>query len=1147
MKIAANLVVSLAALGALLGGTASQATNLAELPLKAAVLAKPNLVYGIDDSGSMDWEVLLPTSSGLMWWNGTTGWDAATGKPLFGGSATPYAYLFPVGWIPSANPAGDAPGGGIYGSSETYYRAVPPTPEFAWLRSPAFNPQYYDSSITYKPWAPGYFGGSLKTFADSPPAAAKIHPTETGAPTFNLTQDWNATNAGTKWTVNGYRFYVEPGMKVPSGSRLVADSATSGACNGSTDRNLTTDLTTASGKRCFASIAYYPATFWNAENCTVDGNTCVLAPNGTTKLKRYEIKSGNTFPSGRGYAAEMQNFANWFTYYRKRKLSLAGSMGQVLENLTGVRMGTMLFTQAAQSTPPSIVMYDADATAAASNRLRTLGDFYRLTPDTAATPTHKTMQVIGDQFNTNTGIVQYACQRNAMFVVTDGFANAPSGVTVPAYSKAVYGADAPYATTPNGSLADLGLAYYTRQLRASGASALAAGKVPVSTSTAPNADRNPNLHVNTYAISLGLSGTIWPSATDPFVTAPAWPTPVADTPSMLDDLWHATLNGRGLMLLASNPTSTADGIRAVINDILNQTGAQGGIAVSTVNLQRGDLRAYFGTYNPAGWVGDLTANPISPSTGDVSATPAWSAGALLLARAWGTRVIASHDGGGGVSFTAASVGSLVNPGGVWGDTTEVIDYLRGDRSNEGSKFRTRTSLIGAVINAEPAVSRDDGVVYFASGEGMLHAIDTKIEPGKELWAYVPRAVLSDIGQTTSRGYTFKTQLDGSPVIGKTGASSKLLVAGMGAGGRSYYAIDVSNPRNLSEAQLAAAVKWEFPAVGDTGTQSKVGQTVGRPSVVRLPGGAYTVLLTSGFNSTYDGKGRLWMVDPANGSIQHEFTVAAGTLASESGLAHVSPFVESDGSVRYVFGGDLLGNVWKFDLVARTAPVLVAVLKDASGNLQPVTAAPELMAYGGKRIVLIGTGRLLDITDFGSTNRQSFYAIADGATLTNARSALVQQTYNKATDTITTVSVDWTTGRGWYLDLPLGEHANTRPAISRGAVTFVTNVAGATDCSASSYLYVLDVLSGSRYAGASFVGTQISATAMSSGVNLLLTSGSPPPPCTGPTCPPPPPPGSTPCQHIVGSGQNADGVSWKRQVTQCVTIDPSKNAWREVRR
>ncbi len=1151
MKIAANFVVSLVALGALLGGTASQATNLAELPLKAAVLAKPNLVYGIDDSGSMDWEILISSGSGVMWWDDVayTGWDTATGKPRFGGAGDRFTYLFPVGWIIAANPAGDAPGGGIYGSNETWYKAAPPTPQFAWLRSSAFNPQYYDPAITYKPWAPAYFDSSLQSFADSPPTAAKIHPTEPGAPTLNLTQDWNEANAGTKWTAAGYRFYVDPGMTVPAGSRLNADSATSGACNGTTARTTTSAMTTAAGKQCFASIPYYPATYWHPENCTDDGGvTCITAPNGTTKLKRYEIKTGNTFPSGRTYAAEMQNFANWFTYYRKRKLSLAGSMGEVLESLTGVRMGTLRFSQATLTTPPAITMYDADATAAASNRLRTLGDFYRLTPDQAATPTHKTMQVIGDQFDTNTGIVQYACQRNAMFVVTDGFANTPSGVTVPTYSQATYGAAAPYTTTHSGSLADLGLAYYTKQLRATGASALAAGKVPVSTSTAPNADKNPNLHVNTYAISLGLGGLLWPPAADPFVTAPTWPVPTPDTPHMLDDLWHATINGRGLMFLATNPTSTVDGIRAVVNDILNQTGAQGGLAVSTVNLQRGDSRAYFGTYNPAGWIGDLTANPINPSSGDVSTTAAWSTGAQLLARAWGTRVIASHDGSTGVPFTAATVGTLVNPANAWGDTTEVMNYLRGDRTHESTKFRTRTSLLGAVINAEPVVDRDNGVVYFASGEGMLHAVDTSTDAGKELWAFVPRAVLPDIGQTTSRGYTFKTQLDGTPVVGKTGSSSKLLVAGMGAAGKAYYAIDVSNPRNLNETQLASAVKWQFPSVSDTTTQAKVGQTVGKPSIVRLGSGAYTVLLTSGYNSTADGKGRLWMVDPATGAIQHEFTVAAGTLALESGLAHVSPFVENDGSVRYVFGGDLLGNVWKFDLVAKTAPALVAVLKDGAGNVQPVTAAPELIGYSGKRIVLVGTGRLLDITDFGGTATHSFYAIADGATLPNARTVLAAQTYNKSTDTVTTVNVDWTTGRGWYLDLPMGEHANTRPAVSRGAVTFVTNLAGATDCSASSYLYVLDVLTGGKYNGASFVGTQLSPTAMSSGVNLLLTSGSPPPPCIGPACPPNPnPPSGDPCQHIVGSGQNADGVSWKRQITQCVSITPSKNAWREVRR
>jgi type IV pilus assembly protein PilY1 len=89
--------------------------------------------------------------------------------------------------------------------------------------------------------------------------------------------------------------------------------------------------------------------------------------------------------------------------------------------------------------------------------------------------------------------------------------------------------------------------------------------------------------------------------------------------------------------------------------------------------------------------------------------------------------------------------------------------------------------------------------------------------------------------------------------------------------------------------------------------------------VRLGSGAYTVLLTSGYNSTPTARAGCGCSTrpPAPSSTSSPSPTARWRL--ESGLAHVSPFVEADGSVRYVFGGDLLGNVWKFDLVAKTAP------------------------------------------------------------------------------------------------------------------------------------------------------------------------------------------------------------------------------------
>ncbi len=59
MKVAIQLITSAVALTTLLGGVASAATSIAELPLKASVLAKPNVIFAMDESGSMDAEVMI--------------------------------------------------------------------------------------------------------------------------------------------------------------------------------------------------------------------------------------------------------------------------------------------------------------------------------------------------------------------------------------------------------------------------------------------------------------------------------------------------------------------------------------------------------------------------------------------------------------------------------------------------------------------------------------------------------------------------------------------------------------------------------------------------------------------------------------------------------------------------------------------------------------------------------------------------------------------------------------------------------------------------------------------------------------------------------------------------------------------------------
>ena len=139
MKTSIQLAASVVALTGLLVGAASQATPLSELPLKASVLAKPNVILGMDDSGSMDSEIMLDAADGVMWWNFDTGrgWDAAgvlyrhvnLGE-YWSSTWRRYFYLFPNG-----------NGQGLNIKPENTFGdwSLPPTSQFGWARSSAYN------------------------------------------------------------------------------------------------------------------------------------------------------------------------------------------------------------------------------------------------------------------------------------------------------------------------------------------------------------------------------------------------------------------------------------------------------------------------------------------------------------------------------------------------------------------------------------------------------------------------------------------------------------------------------------------------------------------------------------------------------------------------------------------------------------------------------------------------------------------------------------------------------------------------------------------------------------------------------------------------------------------------------------------------
>lgn len=1096
-KPAFTFMIAVAALSSALHAFA---TDVIRAPLPTNGIAKPNVVFGLDDSLSMDFEVLLPTNDGRLWWETSSRSAWRNGQPMHSGNdSKSMVSLFPNGCAADARHACDEAG----------HYAIPPLPLFATVRSAAYNPIYYDPSMTYRPWSFAVVNGRKLEFAPADPQSALSHPLYPNGATLDLTAQQFSTAAN-----RTYQYFA--GMEIPAGAKKRTTR------NGPWEDVAAAEVI-GSGKSAEVALSYYPATYWVPATCTPDAAStpytnvsCTLAPDGKTTLKRYEIKSGVQFPSGRSYADELQNFANWFTYYRKRTFTVSSSMSVVMDTLTGMRLGVVLFNNHAP-----VTMYDTDSSDPFQNGRAVLGKFYANSAN-GGTPTRQTLNYIGSQFTTNRSIMQFSCQRNAAFMLTDGYADTATGSAVapPAYDKRVYGAKPPFDFTYSGSIADIALSYYTNNIRPD----LTAGRVPAATeSLDPAADKNPNPHMNTYGLSLGALGNIWPGLADPYKFPPKWANPNQDASAdSIDDLWHATINGRGAMFLATTPRDTAEKIQAALTQILRLSGSQSGVTYSTVNLKTGNSFAYAGSYKPMGWSGDIEAFQVDPLTGSLAVQPLWSANKKLMARSWSSRKIATSNASGGQPFDASAFAS----------NALLANYLRGDRTEDGLTFRFRTGLIGAVINAEPVVSLVDSVVFAASNEGMLHALD--MNTGEELWAYAPSFALAEMQAQSAPGSVFRTILDATPVMAKVG-SKKILVGGAGTAGPGFYALDVTDPRIApSDIAVAARVLWEFPnANTPEEVRKSVGTSLGKPMLVNTKEWGWVALVTSGYNSTLDGKGRLFVLDAETGVLKHTFVTTQGSVGSgDAGLAQVSGWLEVDSKVRFVYGGDELGNMWRFDLDAQSVSKL-ATLVDSQGTPLPVTAAPELYNNNGRRMVLIGTGRLLGASDVTDTRVQTFFGLWDNNTpITDVRAQLTEQTFTVEGNVRkgTSVPVNWSTKRGWRVDLPAGEKANTDPSVAYGVLAFTTNKPNLDACNVRSALYLLDAGSGGQLSATAFV-TGVPYTGMEFGSTLSSR----------------PSVARTESGRIVVTARQSDGTTNSRLLNIAGAIPPHKNAWREVLR
>lgn len=840
------------------------------------------------------------------------------------------------------------------------------------------------------------------------------------------------------------------------------------------------------------------------------------------------------------YAEQIQNFANWWSYYRTRTLTAKSALGRALFNLP------LDFRVARQNLNANTTIHGTNSSVepvAFSNARADLFTWLNISPAANGTPLKAATQRMGEYFSNISNIAQddsgqrYTCQPNYHLLMTDGYWNENTSLSVENRdgtsqtlgNGSTYNPAAPYSDSYSNTLADLAMYYWQHDLISS-----------LTNDVTPNQEDPATWqHMSNFMVSLGVSGTlIQPSFWTPSeVGTPdtdwlalkagtkSWPQPRNNDPTGLDDLWHAAINSHGGFYNTGNPDQLIKAFTDIIARIQNRTASTATLAFGGERLSSESL-VFQPVFTSGDWSGDILAYQIDPFTGIVSTNPVWSAQGMISAQNWdSSRRIVTLNSGTGVPFRWTNLSSDQQT--ALGGKSSTLENMRGNTSGDGISFRNRKGkILGDIINAAPVqvgaprmaysfngyssfkqgqVNRTP-MIYAAANDGMLHAIDAST--GQEAWAYVPNQILGKLPTRVSKtSFEHQNLINATPTVGDyfDGTSwHTLLVGGFGSGSKGLYALDVTTPPTAADNETRVAgqvVKWEI-SNASTGF-ADLGNVLSKPLIIKHPTHGWVVAVASGYNNS-TGRGKLFFINPETGAKVEEVDTGAGNTTSEAGLSALTAAdYNHDGITDAIYGGDLLGNLWKFNLTvatsipAGTGPTAVGttiayggnplfIARDSSGNAQPITTKPVISRLSGNWGVLFGTGRYLDGSDPDDTSRQSFYGLIDlnaskstHTTPISDRSQLVQQTLTLDTGTdpisrtLSSNAVPYPAKKGWYIDLPDGgsgtrpsERVITDPEIKNGLIIFKSYVPSNDPCVVGGYSWInaVDFVTGGNPGG-----------------------------------------------------------------------------------
>ncbi|MFA6012486.1 MAG: PilC/PilY family type IV pilus protein [Desulfobacteraceae bacterium] len=674
---------------------------------------------------------------------------------------------------------------------------------------------------------------------------------------------------------------------------------------------------------------------------------------------------------------DLQNFANWYSFYRKRSLTAKAAVARTLTELSELYIGFYSINKnlIQDILPLRVTQKDGsvrDLTADLLTRLYNLRS-------SGNTNLREGLDAVGKYYQgkrpDGLGPSPYApkadggeCQRVYALAMTDGYWTETSfTLSTP---------DPDHDGVWN-TLADVAFTYFYADLRPDLEDLL----FPL------DCDTESHQHMVTFSLAFGLAGTLNPDSYDPCSLEnsqgghPTWPDPFCrDCKAKIDDLWHAAANTHGSFFNASNPETLAKSLKKIFENIQNNEATAAPVTVSS-ELFYSSSALFQAMYRSGVWTGDVAAYTIHYDSDDettsIDQNPLWRASEKLENRPQENRNIIGFDGEKAIAFNwnelSESQKIMLN------QNKDLLTYIRG---GSFPQFRKRDSKLGDIVHSSPLLVGNH--VYVGANDGMLHAFNA--DNGEEAFAYIPHLVFPRLNQLSDKQYMHNFYVDQTPACSniKVGEESKTwLVGGLGKGGKGYYCLDITGIDSMgsfSENTLKQIVKWEFKDDND------LGYTFSEPVIIRTRSQAhpFVVIFGNGYNST-NGFARLYILDVLTGELLHNLNTEKG---DDNGLSTpIAIDVNNDGRADYIYAGDLKGHVWKWDIRSedhlfwnfsyRDKDRRPAPLFKATAN-QSITIRPDVMCHPTRHgyMVCFGTGKFLGTSDLSTQNIQAIYGIWD---------------------------------------------------------------------------------------------------------------------------------------------------------------------------